>query len=136
MAYGPLAQGVRSPQLEARVTRALEDVKLSYAKDRFPQSLSGGEKKRAALATILVMRPKLLVLDEPTAGLDARSRRSVLDVLKHRTEALLVATHDLGVASELTDRALVLDEGRLVYDGPTQELLCDHEFLYEHGLKA
>ena len=106
------------------------------ARDRFPQNLSGGEKKRVALATVLAIGPELLVLDEPVAGLDARARRGVVEVLKTLETALLVATHDLALASEVTERALVLDEGRLVYDGALTTILDDESFLFEHGLRA
>lgn len=136
VAYGPLARGLSAEEASQRVTEALDAVKLDYARDRFPQNLSGGEKKRAALATVLVLSPRLLVLDEPSAGLDARARRSVIEVLQERTGALLVATHDLELAAEVTQRAIVLDDGRLVYDGPLAELLKDEEKLYRHGLKA
>ena len=136
VAYGPLARGLGSEEVEQQVARALEAVKLEYARDRFPQNLSGGEKKRAALATVLVLSPRLLVLDEPSAGLDARARRSVIDVLKKRNGAILVATHDLELAAEMARRAIVLDEGRLVYDGSLDELLKNEEMLYRHGLKA
>ena len=136
VAYGPLARGLSAEEVSQRVTEALDAVKLDYARDRFPQNLSGGEKKRAALATVLVLSPRLLVLDEPSAGLDARARRSVIEVLQERTGALLVATHDLELAAEVTQRAIVLDDGRLVYDGPLAELLKDEEKLYRHGLKA
>jgi cobalt/nickel transport system ATP-binding protein len=136
VAYGPLAHGLSSTEVEQRVSEALAAVNLTHARERFPQNLSGGEKKRAALATILVLRPLLLVLDEPVAGLDARARRSVISVLMERTGAALVATHDLELAAELTERALVLDEGELVYDGPIDRLLSDEALLYRHGLKA
>ena len=109
---------------------------MASARDRFPQNLSGGEKKRVALATVLAIGPELLILDEPAAGLDARARRSVIDVLKSLDTALLVATHDLELASEIAARALVLDEGKLVYDGSLQNILDDEAFLFQHGLKA
>ena len=87
-------------------------------------------------AMALCGKPDLLVLDEPSAGLDARARRSVIDVLKKRNGAILVATHDLELAAEMARRAIVLDEGRLVYDGSLDELLKNEEMLYRHGLKA
>lgn len=136
VAYGPTAQGLSDSEVAQRVSLALQAVKLEHARTRFPGNLSGGEKKRAALATVLVLSPKLLVLDEPTAGLDARARRSVINVLKEREGAILVATHDLDFASELARRALVLDEGRLVYDGALSELLADEQMLFRHGLRA
>ncbi len=136
VAYGLRCRGLAGEELTGRVESALQAVCMSSARDRFPQNLSGGEKKRVALATVLAIGPELLVLDEPVAGLDARARRSVIDVLKSLKTALLVATHDLALASEVAERALVLDEGKLVYDGSLQSILEDEEFLFEHGLKA
>lgn len=136
VAYGPRCQGVPEAEVSRKVEEALRAVQMEGAADRFPQNLSGGEKKRVALATILVMEPRILVLDEPTSGLDARARRSLLDILKKLDTALIVATHDLAVAREITTRALVLDSGRMVFDGATESLLEDEAFLFEHGLKA
>ena len=136
VAYGLRCRGVRGEALDERVEEALSAVRMLPARDRFPQNLSGGEKKRVALATVLAIGPELLVLDEPVAGLDARARRGVVEVLKTLETALLVATHDLALASEVTERALVLDEGRLVYDGALTTILDDESFLFEHGLRA
>lgn len=136
VAYGPRCQGVPEAEISRRVEEALQAVQMEAAADRFPQNLSGGEKKRVALATILVMEPEILVLDEPTSGLDARARRSLVEILKKLDTALVVATHDLSVAEEVTQRALVLSSGRLVFDGATEALLADEAFLFEHGLKA
>ena len=136
VAYGLRCRGLTGEELTGRVESTLQAVCMSSARDRFPQNLSGGEKKRVALATVLAIGPELLVLDEPVAGLDARARRSVIDVLKSLKTALLVATHDLALASEVAERALVLDEGKLVYDGSLQSILEDEEFLFQHGLKA
>jgi len=136
VAYGPLAQGMAAEETELRVSGALEAVKMSHARARFPQNLSGGEKKRVALATILVLDPQLLVLDEPVAGLDARARRSVIEVLKGEKRGLLLATHDLALAQEVAERALVLDEGELVYDGSVEALMKREDLLLKHGLKA
>ena len=136
VAYGLRCRGLGGDELSGRVESALQAVRMSSARDRFPQNLSGGEKKRVALAPVLAIGPELLVLDEPVAGLDARARRGVIDVLKSLDTALLVATHDLELASEVADRALVLDEGKLVYDGSLQTILDDEAFLFQHGLKA
>lgn len=136
VAFGPRCLGQQGEELEAEVTRALASVGLEALRDRFPQHLSGGEKKRAALATVLSMRPRLLALDEPTAGLDARARRAVISILKGLPQALLIATHDLALAEELAERAVILDSGRVVYDGPLGPALQDQALLERYGLLA
>ena len=136
VAYGLRCRGLAEEEVLNKVGRALQAVNMESALDRFPQNLSGGEKKRVALATVLAMEPQLLVLDEPVAGLDARARRSVIEVLKALSTSLLIATHDLALAREVTSRALVLDSGKLVYDGDIEALLGDEEFLLKQGLKA
>ncbi len=136
VAFGPCCMGDSPETVEAEVSQALRAVGLESLRERFPQHLSGGEKKRAALATVLSMRPSLLALDEPTAGLDARARRSIIEVLKGLPQAMLVITHDLELARELFTRALILDEGCLVYDGPLSAALDDEELLRRHGLTA
>lgn len=136
VAYGLRCQGLDEDMVRSKVERAIQAVRMESALERFPQNLSGGEKKRVALATVLAMEPQLLVLDEPVAGLDARARRSVIEVLKDLPTSQLIATHDLGFAREVTSRALVLDSGKLVYDGDIEALLGDSEFLLKQGLTA
>lgn len=136
VAFGPRCMGRKGTDLSQDVAHALSAVGMEALKHRFPQQLSGGEKKRAALATVLSMQPILLALDEPTAGLDARARRSVIEVLKALPQAMLVATHDLSLAAEIFQRAIVLDAGQIVYDGALADILSDDEFLKRHGLLA
>lgn len=136
VAYGPRYQGLPAAEVDRRTRAALRAVGLEDRADAAPHHLSGGQKKRAALATVLSMEPQLLVLDEPTAGLDARARRQLLDALAALPQALLVATHDLELARELLPRALVLDDGELVLDCPTDGLLADRSRLERHGLVA
>ena len=96
--------------------------------------LSGGEKRRAALAGVLAMTPAVLLLDEPTAFLDPRGRRELAALLKGLPVALLVATHDLALAAELCPRTVVLADGAVIADGPTAELLADPDRLAGYGL--
>jgi cobalt/nickel transport system ATP-binding protein len=103
---------------------------------RAAHHLSGGERRLAALATVLVARPALLALDEPTGDLDAVSRARLVRLLRARSETLLVATHDLRVAAALCDRGLVLHHGALVADGSLSDLLGDSTLLERHGLAA
>ncbi len=136
VAYGPLYEGLPAAEVEQRVQQALEAVGMVQAASRSPHQLSGGEKKRVALATVLSMRPALLALDEPTNGLDPRARRALIELLRGLPNTMLVATHDLAMLEELLPQAIVMDEGRVVYQGPTEQLLADPQLLERHGLTA
>jgi cobalt/nickel transport system ATP-binding protein len=103
---------------------------------RVPHHLSGGEKKRIAIATVLAMEPEILVLDEPTAGLDPRGRRGLIRLLAELPQTMLVSTHDLRMVQELFLRTVVLDQGQVVADGPTAALMADAALLAAHGLEA
>ena len=104
----------------ARVQEALAAVRMSHATDRAPHQLSMGERRRVAIATVLAMHPRLLVLDEPSANLDPRARRELLEVLERIDRTLLVVTHDLPFAAELCERAIILSGGRVVADEPAR----------------
>jgi energy-coupling factor transporter ATP-binding protein EcfA2 len=106
------------------------------AERRIPHHLSGGEKKRVAVATVLAMDPEVLVLDEPTAGLDPRTRRGLIRLMQELPQTMLVSTHDMALVAEGFKRTIVIDEGRVVADGPTEEIMADHELLEAHGLEA
>ena len=136
VAYGPMYQGLPVPEVERRVSRALAAVGMEEARERSPHQLSGGEKKRVAVASVLSMQPALLALDEPTNGLDPRARRSLIELLRGLPNTMLVATHDLAMVEELLDDALVLDGGRVVFQGKTAELMADPRRLERHGLIA
>ena len=105
-----------------------------YAK-RVSHHLSVGEKKRIAIATVLSMNPEILVLDEPSAGLDPRARRSLINLLRELPQTMLVATHDLPLVRELIPRMVVMDQGQIVADGPTDVLLNNAALLEAHGLE-
>lgn len=132
--FGPLNDGLTPGQARRAAHDILVALGLEHTGDRAAHHLSGGEQRLASLATVLVMRPGVLVLDEPTAGLDAGARRRVVDLLRSRTETMVVATHDLEVARVLCSRAVVLARGRVVYSGRTAELLEDADLLRDHGL--
>jgi cobalt/nickel transport system ATP-binding protein len=134
--FGPLNEGLGAHEAEHRALHVLEELGLEGKGSRPAHHLSGGERRLAALATVLVSRPPLLVLDEPTGSLDARGRQRLVEMLAARSETLLVATHDLAAAGALCERGIVLAEGRVVSDGPLADLLADPERLAALGLRA
>jgi cobalt/nickel transport system ATP-binding protein len=137
VAFGAINQGIRGEHLKERVAEALVAVGLDVAKyrERLSHNLSGGEKKRVAIAGVLAMQPQVLVFDEPSAQLDPRSRRQLIQLLQTLPETQLIATHDLDLVLELCDRTVVLSEGEIVYDGETRRVLSDREFLLAHSLE-
>jgi energy-coupling factor transporter ATP-binding protein EcfA2 len=94
-----------------------------------------GEKKRIAIATVLSMKPEILILDEPSAGLDPRARRSLINLLRELPLTMLVSTHDMLLVQELFPRMVIMDEGRIVADGTTESLMEDEALLETHGLE-
>lgn len=134
VAFGPANLGLRGPDLEARVAASLEAVGAGHLAGRTPHHLSTGEKRRVALATALAMDPDVLVLDEPTAGLDPRGQRELIALLRTLSPTLLVITHDLGLALALCPRTVIIDDGTTCADGPTRVLLADDELLARHQL--
>jgi cobalt transport protein ATP-binding subunit len=134
VAYGPLYMGLDRETIEARVKGALEAVDMAGFEERRPHELSVGERKRIALATVLSMEPRLLALDEPSAGLDPRARRSLIRLLEGIPLAMLVSTHDMQLVQDLFRRIVVMDGGRIVADGATEDVLADKDMLELHGL--
>ncbi|MCR2811558.1 energy-coupling factor ABC transporter ATP-binding protein [Microbacterium sp. zg.Y1090] len=135
VAFGPANYGVAAAELRARVDGALATVGLHDVADRQPQHLSLGQRRRAAIATILSMDVDVMVLDEPTSNLDPGSRRELSATLAALPATQIVVTHDLPYALELCPRALILDGGRIVADGPTRSLLSDAALMAAHGLE-
>jgi cobalt/nickel transport system ATP-binding protein len=135
VAYGPLHMGLSEAEARARSLGALERVGMAGYADRLSHHLSVGEKKRVAVATVLSMDPELLVFDEPTAGLDPRARRSLIGLLGDLPHTMVVSTHDMRMVGALFARTIVMDGGRVVFDGPTETLLADDVRLETHGLE-
>jgi cobalt/nickel transport system ATP-binding protein len=134
VAFGPIYQGCSEEETRGRVRRALAAVHMEAYIGRMSHHLSVGEKKRIAIATVLSMDPEILVLDEPTAGLDPQARRNFIRLLAELDQTMLVATHDLAFVREICPRTVVLDAGRIVADGGTPAVLSDRELLARHGL--
>jgi cobalt/nickel transport system ATP-binding protein len=133
--FGPANLGVSGDELEARITEALGAVGCETLIGRAPHHLSGGERRRVAVATVLAMRPDVLVLDEPTSNLDPASRRELVEVLESLPVTQVVVTHDLPFALELCPRSVIVNGGRVVADGPTGTLLADPELLAANRLE-
>lgn len=136
VAFGPLHMGFPEEEVRQRVAEALAQVGMGRYAERLSHHLSAGEKKRIAIATVLAMSPSILVLDEPSAGLDPRARRNLIHLLAELPETILVSTHDMALVAERFPRMVVMDEGRIVADGFTNVLLRDDDFLTAHGLES
>jgi len=135
VAFGPLHMGLPEDEVYSRVMEALKAVQMSGFGERLSHHLSMGQKKRISIATVLAMHPQILVLDEPSAGLDPRSRRSLINFLKELPITMLVSTHDLRMVQDLFPRMVIMDDGKIAADGLTRELLQDEELLTAHGLE-
>jgi cobalt/nickel transport system ATP-binding protein len=133
--FGPANLGLRGPELRARVDRALAAVGMAAHRHRSPHHLSFGQKRRVAVAGVLAMHPEILVLDEPSSNLDPAARRELAEILGRLDVTLLMVTHDLPYALQLCPRSAIMDEGRIVADGPTVELLADPGLLARHRLE-
>ena len=133
--FGPLHMGLSPAEVRARAAEALQQVGMEAYSERLSYHLSLGEKKRIAIATVLSMRPDILVFDEPTGGLDPRSRRSLIELLDDMEITMLVSTHDMRLVDEIFPRMIIMDGGQIVADGPAHELLADQTLLHRHGLE-
>jgi cobalt/nickel transport system ATP-binding protein len=134
VSFGPLNLGIKGEELAERVRESLAKVGLSGFERRIPHHLSVGERKRVALATVLAMRPEVLLLDEPTGNLDPRGRRELAELLYNMRETVLLATHDLELAQTICSRVLILSQGKVVAGGYAKEILSDEGLLFRCGL--
>jgi cobalt/nickel transport system ATP-binding protein len=136
VAFGPLNLGLPPDEVRRRVAEALARVSLTGSEMRVPLHLSGGEKRRAALAGVLAMRPEVLLLDEPSSGLDPRGRREFIALVNDLSATRVIASHDLEMVLETCQRVLLLDGGRLIADGLGRQVLGDAALMEAHGLEV
>jgi cobalt/nickel transport system ATP-binding protein len=136
VAFGPLNLGLPADEVKERVTSALGQVEMTGQEQRVPFHLSGGEKRRAALAGVLAMRPSVLLLDEPSMFLDPRGRRELIRIINDLPGTKLIATHDLALVRQTCSRVLLVDRGDLVADGPAEQIMRDAGLMEKHGLEA
>ena len=129
VAFGPLNLGLSGSEVDRRVTESLERVGAGHLRDKPPYHLSGGEKKRVAIATVLAMSPDILVMDEPTSGLDPFARRQLMSLLRDFQHTKIFTSHDLDMVLDLCRRTIILHEGMIVADGPTGEIFQDEALL-------
>ena len=135
VAFGPYNMGARDSELDKIVNEALSLVGMLEYKDRPPHHLSFGQRRRVAVATVLAMKPEILVLDEPSSNLDPASRRELADILRSLEITMIMVTHDLPYAYELCERSLILSGGVIAADGKTKNILVDVELLKKHRLE-
>lgn len=136
IAFGLRNRGCPAQAISMRVESCLKRLDIWHLREKTPLKLSGGEKRMAAMATVLVMEPQLMIFDEPTAFLDPRARRKLIQTLSGLPETQLIATHDLPFAAEICSRVIILKNGRLFADGPAGRLLYDRQLMEDCGLEA
>lgn len=134
IAFGPRNMGLSAEETERRVSEALALLGIEYLRGKTALKLSGGEKRLAALASVLAMKPSVLLFDEPTAFLDPRARRNLIKIMNGLPQTKLIASHDLPFAGAVASRAIVLKRGRLFADGAAREILRDEKLMEEGGL--
>lgn len=135
VAFGPRNYKLDEKEVESRVTKALELVGIPHLKDRAPFKLSGGEKRAAAIASVLSMQPDVLIMDEPTSALDPKSRRRLIGLLKSFEHTKIITSHDLDMVFETCKRIIVIKGGEIVADGIAEEILSNSELLDSCGLE-
>jgi cobalt/nickel transport system ATP-binding protein len=136
VAFGPLNMGLGPEQVKVRVAEALAIVGLAQMADKAPHHLSAGQKRAAAVATILAMSPRIITLDEPDGSLDPRNRSNLMKLLRSLSQTLIIATCNMNFAAALADRAVLLDKGRIVADGEARKIMSDAELMTKHGLEV
>lgn len=135
MVFGPMNYGMPRKAAQEKAARILEDLGISYLADRHNHRISGGEKRMAAIATILAMEPKAMLMDEPSAALDPSNRRKVIQMLNGLPQTKIIASHDLDMILETCDRVLLLGQGKLIADGRAEDILRNKELLEANSLE-
>lgn len=135
VAFGPRNYKLDEEEVNRRVIKALETVGCLHLKDKPPYRLSGGEKRSIAIATVLSMEPDILVMDEPTAELDPKSRRNLINLLKGFSHTRIITTHDMDMVWETCERTIIIKDGTIIADGSTKEILCNEELLNSSSLE-
>ncbi|NJN20530.1 MAG: ABC transporter ATP-binding protein [Leptolyngbya sp. RL_3_1] len=135
IAFGPQNLGLSTAEVSERVAIAMEMTGITALAERPPHHLSGGEKQMVAIAGLLAMCPRILLCDEPTASLDMRIRRRLIQFLQRSSETLLIASHDLEFLLEVCDRVVLIDEGQVIADGRARTVMGDQALMEAHGLE-
>jgi cobalt/nickel transport system ATP-binding protein len=136
VAFGPLNMGLDSQQVRERVSLALAEVGLAGLSERAPHHLSAGQKRAAAIATVLSMSPKIITLDEPDGSLDPRNRDNLVKLLAGLSQTLVIATCNMDFASAVANKAAVIDGGRVIASGSAKEIMSDSKLMTNHGLEV
>lgn len=129
MMFAPLNYGLSRGEAEKKVDEVLARLNISEYKDKYNHKISGGEKRMAAIATILAMDPEIILMDEPTSALDPYNRRIVINTIKELNQTKLIASHDLDMILDTCDRVILLSKGEIIADGPVREILSNKELL-------
>jgi len=135
VAFGPRNYKLDEEEVNIRVMQALDEVGITHLKDRPPYKLSGGEKRLAAIAAVISMKPNILIMDEPTASLDPKARRKVMNILKGFSHTKIITSHDLDMIMDMCARTIVLKNGKIVADGNTVDILSNEELMDKCGLE-
>ena len=135
MIFGPMNYGCSEEEAREKAMRVLEDLGVSYLKDRYNHKISGGEKKMGAIATVLAMEPELILFDEPAASLDPANRRKIIQTVQKMPQTLLIASHDLDLIYETCSRVILLSGGKVAADGPSEQILKGRKLLEDNHLE-
>jgi len=136
LAFGPINLGLSNQEVQQRVNEVAAQMQLTELLSRAPHHLSMGQKRNAAIATVLAMQPALLLMDEPSSNLDPKSRKRLIELLQELDATMLIASHDLALVGKLCNRVILIDDGEVVTDGPTSDILADKTLMEVHGLEV